>query len=248
VKFISKDQFKFYWENGYLIIENFFSHEEAEYIHQALNDIARKDFKPLLNMDRIEETLKQNPDCDPKDMKRTAKIVRETQCNPKMVSILEELYERELQSIQSLIVYKRKSSPYKDQAWNSHQDNSYIQNPNNLCFAVGYPLIDISPKNGGLYVYPGSNKEDVLPVRQAEGINQKIGKKPGNACEIPSHYKKLDIFLKKGDALIFHGNLIHGSYPNTSDASRPLFLISYLPVRETFLAGKTSNRKAIPLR
>ena len=245
---ISEEQDQFYWENGYLIIKNFFTNEEVEQLYQALNSVARKDFRPLLHIDREEEMIKQNPDCDPENRKHAAKLIRGVQCNPRMVALLEELYKKELQTIQSLMVYKKKPSPYEDQAWNPHQDNSYVQNPNNLCFAVGYPLLDFSPKNGGLYVYPGSHKEGVLPMIPVAGIMHKKGEKPGNICEIPSQYKKLDISLNKCDALIFHGNLIHGSYPNTSDMSRPLLLASYLPVGESFEPGKTSNRKAISLR
>jgi len=47
--------------------------------------------------------------------------------------------------------------------------------------------------------------------------------------------------------LILHGNCVHGSYGNTTEFSRPLYSITYIKKRESFLVGKNANRKELSL-
>jgi phytanoyl-CoA hydroxylase len=244
-RFVDESQFELYSEQGYLIIEGFFSEPELIRIYASLRSVASEDFKVMLNLDRAEDLLEQSPDSDPADRAVVSKMIREIQLNERMVGILEELYGREMVAVQSLIIYKEKGTPYSNQAWNPHQDNSYTQNANGMYLAVGYPLLDCNSENGGLYFYPGSHKEDILPSEDVEGAKQKAGENPGNKCIIPDKYKKVDINLKRGDALIFHGNLIHGSYPNSSYRSRPFLVNNYLPYGEEFISGRTSKRRVI---
>jgi phytanoyl-CoA hydroxylase len=245
MEFINEDQYDFYWEQGYLVIENFFSEEEVGHYYQSLKNVATEDFKTLLHLDREEDMIKQNPDCDPESRKHVAKLVRGVQCHPRMIGILEELYEREMVALQSIILFKEKGSPYQSTAWNAHQDNSYVQNKNNLYLAVGYPLLDFYPENGGFYIYPRTHKEGILPFTHNVASQAKVGESPGNTCEVPAEYEKIDVSLKKGDTFIFHGNLVHGSYPNHSNQSRPFLVINYLPYGEDFIPGRTSNRRVI---
>lgn len=249
MEFITEEQNSAYWEKGFLIIEQFVDPEEVDTIYEAMRKVATVDFRAMLNIDRAEDLLRQSPHSDPSHRQDVSKLTREIQLNKRMVGILTELYGREMVAVQSILIYKEQGSPFADQAWNPHQDNSYIMSPNDMYIAVGYPLSDMTPENGGLYFYPGSHKEGVLPNVPVEGANQKAGENPGNLClEIPDKYKKEDVFLKKGDTLIFHCNLIHGSYPNYSKLSRPLLYANYVPKGEYFQPGRTSNRKAIPLR
>tara|TARA_B100000686_G_scaffold114558_1_gene122079 strand:- start:768 stop:1514 length:747 start_codon:yes stop_codon:yes gene_type:complete len=248
MKFIDENQYKLYWEQGYLAIEQFWETEQADRVRESLRKVANKDFSIMLNVDRDEDLENQSPDSDVYDRKVASKLVREVQLNKRMAGVLGELYRREMVVVQSIIIYKEKGTLFADQAWNPHQDNSYVQSPNDMYIAVGYPLLEFSPENGGLYVYPGSHKEELLPMRPVEGARIKAGESPGNICEIPDQYEKKDISLNKGDVFIMHGNLIHGSYSNHSDMSRPFLITNYLPDGEFFLPGKTSNRQAISLK
>lgn len=247
MRFISEEQHEFYWGNGYLVVEGFFSDGEAETLYETSKKIATCDFKTILNLDREEDVLRQNPESKEKDRKALANLIKWVQFHPRMVGILEELYSREMGTLQSIILFKEKGSPYQSTAWNPHQDNAYIQNKNNLYLAVGYPLMDFSPENGGFYIYPGSHKEDILPFEHNNAASQsKVGENPGNKCEIPDKYEKMDVCLKKGDSLIFHGNLVHGSYANVSNKSRPFIVINYLPFGEDFISGRTAKRVMTP--
>jgi ectoine hydroxylase-related dioxygenase (phytanoyl-CoA dioxygenase family) len=248
MEFINEDQHRVYWDKGYLVVEQFFSEKETQGIYRSLRKVASKDFEIMLHLDRAEDLFRQSPDSEPADREEVSKVVREVQVHKRMVGILEELYGREMVVVQSIMIYKEADTPFCDQAWNPHQDNSYVQNPNGMYLAVGYPLLDHSPENGGLYIYPGSHKENLLPMRPVEGAKQKAGESPGNICDVPDKYEKVDIHMNKGDVLIMHGNLIHGSYSNHSKMSRPFLITNYLPDGEEFLPGKTSQRRVIRCR
>lgn len=196
MNFINESQRELYWEQGYLVVEQFFSTEGTDEINKLLRNVATKNFAAMLNMDRPEDLLRQSPDSSSEDRAAVSKAVREIQLDVRMVGILEELYGREMTAIQSLIIYKEAGTPFADQAWNPHQDNSYTQNPDGLYIAVGYSLLSLSPENGGLYFYPGSHKEQVLPFAPVEGARQKEGANPGNCCAPPEKYKKKGYCLK----------------------------------------------------
>ena len=68
--------------------------------------------------------------------------------------------------------------------------------------------------------------------------------KPGNIV-YNDNFKKIDLNFNKGDILILHGNLVHGSYPNKSNYSRPLYSISYIVKGEKFISGLNAQRKEL---
>ena len=68
---------------------------------------------------------------------------------------------------------------------------------------------------------------------------------------MPNKYlnRKVDLTMKKGDALFLHGNCAHGSYGNKSKTrNRPLYSITYIKKGEEFLVGKNANRIEYSLR
>ena len=130
--FVSEEQHGFYWGNGYLVVEKFFSQGEADIFYGGAKKVATSDFKTLLHLDREEDLLLQSPDSKDSDRKSMANLARWIQFHPRMVGILEELYKREVACLQSIILFKEKGSPYQSTSWNPHQDNSYPRNKNNL--------------------------------------------------------------------------------------------------------------------
>jgi len=68
--------------------------------------------------------------------------------------------------------------------------------------------------------------------------------KPGNTVkELP--FKKKNLIFKAGDLLILHGDLVHGSFPNKSNHSRPLYSVSYITEGEKFISGLNAQRKVV---
>ena len=228
----SKDEFNFFWENGYIIIKNLFSHEETSRIYQTFKDNADKDFSAIINLDRKIPEL-QN-------------IMK----MPRIVSIIESMLEGEAYGLMTQMLFKQANSRYAGQSWTIHQDNSYHQSPNGKTITINLACEDADKENGALFLYPGTHKEGIISYEGRKSFREDKGKQPGNTLILPEKYrdKKTDCVMKKGDVLFLHGNCVHGSYPNNSKSrSRPLYSITYIKKGEPFAVGKSANRKEFSL-
>ena len=228
----TKEEFNFFWENGYIIIKNLFSHEETERVYQIFKENADKSFSAIINLDRKIPEL-QN-------------IMK----MPRTVSIIEGMLEGEAYGLMTQMLFKQAGSRYQGQSWTVHQDNSYHQNPNGKTITTNLACEDADVENGTLFLYPGSHKEGVIKFEARKSFREDKGKQPGNTLVLPKKYedRKIDCIMKKGDVLFLHGNCVHGSYPNKSKTrSRPLYSITYIKKGEKFSVGRTANRKEFSL-
>jgi phytanoyl-CoA hydroxylase len=246
----------FYNENGYLTIKKFFNDEYCEKISKEMQYWAVKDFNSVMHPDRIEYLIPQCFRNDKKyltdnvdDIERaiiTSKIMRELMINKRLLSKLDEITSEYILPIGSHYFYKEPNTKFANQAWVPHQDNKWTQNINNKLILVHVIMSKSTIENGCMYLYPGSNKEPLLPmVKKPALLTESLN--PGKIINIPKKYidKKIDCVLEKGDIVICHGNTIHGSYPNVSNYSRPTYAIHYMPKGEDFLPGERSRRKII---
>lgn len=218
---------EFYKKNGYLIVP-ILTPAECDVYLDIFNEYADADFSAILNLDR-------------KDIVIASLIEYES-----IIAIIEKLQKAPVVALMSQMLFKKAHSPYASQAWNPHQDNAYPQAEKGAYITVNIFLKDADPKNGGMYVYPGSHEEELLPFEPTVSYREK-GTNPGNRVQVPEKYEKQDIIAKKGDMLVLHGHLIHGSYANQSDRDRPLYSISYITQGKSFIRGKNADRKIIPV-
>ncbi|MBI2118331.1 MAG: phytanoyl-CoA dioxygenase family protein [Elusimicrobia bacterium] len=228
---LTQSQIQFYHENGYLIVENILSNHDCDLALKIFEEHANNSYSGIMNLDR------------------KVKEIRDIMKHPEIVNLLETLQNAEVIGLQTMFLFKRVNSPYALQAWNPHQDNAYAQAPWGAYITGNIPFADQDPENGGMYIYPGSHKEDILPNVTVKSFHEQPGTNPGHSVKIPEKYKKVDLYLKKGSILMLHGNVIHGSYPNLSKTrSRPMLLIPYLTKGAKFIPGNVAQRMEIPLR
>ena len=121
---------------------------------------------------------------------------------------LVELLGAEPLAVQSMVYFKPPGS--RGQAL--HQDQRYLRVSPGTCVAAWLALEDSDPGNGGLQLVPGSHVVDVLcPVPSDTTRSFTTETVP-----VPDGMQPVDAVMAAGDVLFFHGNLIHGSGPNTS--------------------------------
>lgn len=84
---------------------------------------------------------------------------------------------------------------------------------------------DSDADNGGLRVLPGSHKNKLL-CHEAADLNLSFS---ASGVQIPKDAPVKQTILHAGDVLFFHGNLVHGSLPNTSDRFRRALIFHYIP-------------------
>jgi len=258
---LTKEQKSFYEHNGYVIIENILSNIECDFYLSNIEKFANKDYAAIMNPDRMDFLLAQSEDklrsyqnlhdkvSFIKEAKLTSQNMRNILSNAKAVEVLEKLQGNEVVGLMSQMLFKKAGTVYANQAWSPHQDNAYPKNSNGQYLTTNFFFSDANKENGSLYVYLGSHKSGLFNCKESVSYREQKGSNPGNTIDqdILNRYKRVDIEFKKGDMLVLHGNCVHGSYPNESNISRPLFSCSYITKGEKFIAGKNAQRREINL-
>lgn len=137
----------------------------------------------------------------------------------------------------------------KTRGFSLHQDNFYVQADFGTFVSTWASLVDTSPENGGLIVYPGSHKEGDLPVRKLHLDLDLSQDKNANNEEtvVPEKYQAYSLTLTKGDMLFIHAHVVHGSHPNNSAGNRYALLNLYIRDGAEFRSGNSARREAFSL-
>ena len=93
------------------------------------------------------------------------------------------------------------------------QVQHYLRAEPGTCIAAWMAVDDCDDENGCMQVVPGSHKLPLLchiPADTSQSFTSQT-------IPVPDGYEPISAIMKAGDVLLFHGNLIHGSGPNTSD-------------------------------
>lgn len=254
---LSDEQVAFYRSSGFLVVDDLFSSEECDRAIASYKKYAKPDFGVVTNFERgyIEyyEEDEEFPDIVVVE-KPDVKVIRSMLRHPHLVRMLDTLQSAETVLLQSAFLFKEAGSSYANQAWNPHQDNAYPLADYGMYITANFPFADQDPENGGMYIYPGSHVEPILPNIKVKSSHESPGTNPGHCVEVPEKYilQKTDLYLKKGSVLFLHGNVIHGSYPNHSLRSRPMLLVPYgtkgITKGKNFLSGKRGKRIETSIR
>lgn len=255
---ITKEQHNFYWEKGYLTLNDLFSETEINNFYLRLSLHNNEEWSNMLNPDRYEflithsaEKISLLPSTSAKinylkECKITSKIIRNLLKDKRIVSVLEELYNTKFVGLSTHMIWKKPRTKNAQQAWNPHQDNSYGQNPNAKLLTINLFLDHVNIENGAIYNYPGSHKEDLLETDWEKSYIDPS--KPGKYCKVPPQYSQYNVEAPKGTLYIQHGNLIHGSYGNMTDhTTRGMFSATYIAEGEKFIKGNEAFRQKIKL-
>lgn len=226
LKRLTEDQVIFYDLNGYLILHKILNKDECSQALDIFESHADERFSAIMNLHRTEP------------------LIKEIVMLPTIVEAVEQLQRWGVDAVMSQILFKKVGSIYRLQAWNPHQDNSYPQILYPLNITTNLFLADADPENGGMYLFPGSQREPLLAFEPTISHKEKLGTNPGNTIEVPPQYKKLDLIIKAGSVLIMNSHLIHGSYPNNSPTrSRPLFSVTYVTKGVDVPRGTNAKRE-----
>lgn len=242
-------------DNGYVILKKFYSNKNCNLFLKKIKQYSNKDFAPIMNPDREEFLTSQtvNKILSHKylyqktnylnQIKKDCIYFRALMLNKKILNVLSKIKGKKISALMSQMIFKEKKTKYSKQSWLPHQDNSYPKNKNGNYITINIFLNKASKKNGSLYVYEKSHKFGLFDYKRKISYREKDSK-PGNFISTKK-FKKTDLKFDKGDMLVLHGNLIHGSYSNLSNISRPLYSISYIVKGEKFISGLNAQRKVL---
>ena len=124
-------------------------------------------------------------------------------------------------AVQSMIYFKPPGA--RGQAL--HQDQFYLQVQPGTCMAAWLALDDCDEANGCLQVVPGSHTLPELCTEEADTAQSFTDV----TVPLPEQLGTVPVFMDAGDVLFFNGQLIHGSFPNTtSDRFRRSLIGHYI--------------------
>jgi phytanoyl-CoA hydroxylase len=222
---ISKEDIQLFQEEGYIIIRNLFSEEEIAALRtNFMNLHAQGEIEGCFKAEPIEEAIKSGNilSAYPRMMHphRVNEEAMRYMLDPRVFYILKQLLGEEAVAAQSMFYFKPPGA--KGQAL--HQDNFYLKVEPGTCIAAWTAIDDADEANGGLFVVPNSQKEEIQCPHEADP-QQSFTK---DEVDIPDGLQPIPTDLKAGDVMFFNGNMIHGSYPNLSeDRFRRAFICHY---------------------
>ena len=135
-----------------------------------------------------------------------------------VASILNRIIGPNVEFLSVKSVYKNKFTRFGS-PW--HQDWYYWKGANKI--SVWIALDDATPENGCLKMIAGShfNRFKVKQVRGENGFGWRIGNE--EIVGLP----ETTLAVNRGDAVFFHDQTLHSSYPNTTGADRWSFISTY---------------------
>jgi ectoine hydroxylase-related dioxygenase (phytanoyl-CoA dioxygenase family) len=199
---IDKDEFN---KKGYAILKSLVSNE---IIDKIKSELYYNNSENIIK-DRIQDAWKDHD------------IVCDLAFDSNILNILENLYDRKPVPFQTLNFYKG-----TQQRLHSDQIH-FCSDPENFMCGLWIALEDITMENGPLIYYPGSQNIEFknmqklnLEPRDYAGYENKI-QDIINESRLEPEYG----IIKKGDALLWHANLIHGGYKIINENSTRLSMV-----------------------
>ncbi len=141
--------------------------------------------------------------------------------DPRLARVIEAATGAPPYAVQTMLYFKPPGA--RGQAL--HQDQTYLRAQPGTCIAAWMALDPCDEANGCLQVVPGSHKLPLLCPQHADTTQSFTDV----TVPVPSGMAPVPVLMAPGDVLVFHGLLIHGSYPNTTtDRFRRALIGHYL--------------------
>lgn len=215
---------KGFLERGYTIAPNIVSDDEVKALNEHFETMHREQVPGRYEHPPVGEEHDDVLAVYPRVMNphRFSELARAYMVDPRIAAILRAIFGEEALGVQTMMYFK----PPGSRGQKMHQDQFYLQVTPGTCVAVWIALDHVDQKNGGLIVVPHT---DTLPI-DCRNVGKPGSYDPdGEPIAIPAGYKGECPTLEPGDALIFHGSLIHGSGSNgTTDRWRRSFISHYV--------------------
>ncbi len=128
--------------------------------------------------------------------------------DPRIAHALTALLGKEPFAVQTMLYFK----PAGGRGQALHQDNYYLRVQPGTCMAAWLALDDCDEENGCMQIVAGSHSWPVLCTVGAD-LSQSF---TDVTVPLPPDADVRPVVMQAGDVLFFNGQLVHGSYPNTS--------------------------------
>ena len=212
----SKSEFA---EQGYTLARGLFSQQEVEALRAHFHRVNRDHHRVSDNITDASDPLARYP--------RVMQPHRwdETSLNwmidPRLKQWMRAILGREPFAVQTMFYFKPPGA--RGQAL--HQDQFYLRVDPGTCVAAWLAIDRCDEANGCLRIVPGTHDLPVLCTMDADNEVSFTA----DTVELPPGYEPIPLIMAPGDVLFFNGQLVHGSYPNsTADRFRRAMIGHYI--------------------
>lgn len=206
---ITPQQQESYAADGYLVVADLFRPEEVAFYREHYMRLRAAGAYPgdLAGVDiGSEDPLKRYPRM--LHMHRWDETSLRWLLDARLNAVLCALLGRAPYAVQTMLYFK----PAGARGQALHQDNYYLRVQPGTCMAAWLALDDCDEANGCMQVVPGSHRWPLLCTVGAD-TRQSF---TDVTVPLPPDVQPRAVRMRAGDVLFFNGQLIHGSFPNTT--------------------------------
>lgn len=213
-------QIESFQRDGYIRVDGLLSPEEVDLLYRIAKADRAMVSESYGRRDASGQTTRLTLRNDLDDSTIYAAIVR----SQRVAGTMERLLGDEVYHYHHKVMLKE---PRVGGAWEWHQDYGYWYDFGCLFPDMASCLIAIDPAtraNGCLQILPGSHR---LGRVNHSRTGEQAGADPSRVQAALDRFPLVHCEMGPGDALFFHGNLLHSSQPNTSDNPRWSLICCY---------------------
>ncbi len=238
----SKDNVKFYHEQGFLVLEDMFTQDEINALKEETMAIFKGDrgaVEGLLQTDQNltdEEIIKQYVAIH--FPHKISNIILDYVKDKKLAMVLSKIISPNVKCMQSMLFTKAPGK--KGQSW--HQDEFFIPTRDKSLTGAWIALDKATVENGCLWVIPGSHKQGFIRKRIPYTGNQ-YG--DTDVCDLYPYSEKHDaipVEVSEGSVVFFNGYLLHSSLQNKTKSKYRRALVNHYMSAESMLPWSLDGR------
>jgi ectoine hydroxylase-related dioxygenase (phytanoyl-CoA dioxygenase family) len=152
------------------------------------------------------------------------RIALQYMLDPRIWGVIRAVTREEAIAAQSMFYFK----PPGARGQGLHQDNNPLAVSPGTCIAAWIALDECDAHTGALCVVPGSGPLDLLCDAEMEDRSDVFFN--AGSLRLPDTVKPITAEMGPGDVLFFNGQVIHGSFPNTTaNRWRRALIFHYAP-------------------
>ena len=206
---VTENEKRSYDEQGYVIVRQVFTPQEIESLRGHFMDLRAEGEKPG-DFAGDHATTQDPLFAFPRmiNMHHWDEASRNFLLDPRLRDILTDLAGITPYAVQTMLYFKPPGA--RGQA--VHQDNWYLRAAPGTCIGAWLALDDCDEANGCMQVVPGSHELPLLCTVPADTTQSFTDV----TVPLPEGMSSAPVLMKAGDVFFFNGQMIHGSYPNTS--------------------------------
>ncbi|MFP6663957.1 MAG: phytanoyl-CoA dioxygenase family protein [Deltaproteobacteria bacterium] len=226
---LSTDEAAAFHQEGFFLRRGFASAQVCQAMWQRAVEMARADIEGTDQLPSyiLRETRLDTPDRPGEEraakifrLHRDEEIFRNFATDPRILAILRGLIGNQVDCFLSQFIFKNSGS--LGQPW--HQDGFYFPFDRQPQIGLWLAITEAHESNSPLWVVPGSHREEVHTA-----VTDPRPDAPFGYVEIVDHDMSaaIPVFMKPGDLLVFHSQLMHRSTDHRAGEVRAAMVYHY---------------------